>query len=110
MSFKATKGKKPVKKSEANPKLPTAMMQANPKFVMGKPMLTVDTLKQVGKSCVELHNYYINNYKKGQNIIALFKEEHFLVGNNIFLISWSDLYDLLNLDVLDISLMRCFVL
>jgi hypothetical protein len=31
---------------------------------MGKPMLTVDALKQMGKSCVELHNYYINNWKK----------------------------------------------
>jgi hypothetical protein len=45
MSSKATKGKKPVKESEANQKLPTAMMQANPKFVMGKLMLTVDALK-----------------------------------------------------------------
>jgi hypothetical protein len=70
MSSKATKGKKPVKESEANPKLPTIMMQANPKFVMGKPMLTVDTLKHADKSCVKLHNYYINNYKKGQDIIA----------------------------------------
>jgi hypothetical protein len=72
MSSKATKGKKPVKESKANLKLPTAMMQANPKFVMGKPMLTVDALKQVGKSC-SLHNYYINNYKKVQDIIASFK-------------------------------------
>jgi hypothetical protein len=64
MSSKATKGRKPVKESEANPKLPTAMTQANPKFVMGKSMLTVDALKQAGKSCVELHSYYINNYKK----------------------------------------------
>jgi hypothetical protein len=48
--------------------------------------------------------------KKIQEIIAPFKEEHFLVGNSIFLISWSDLYDLFNLDALDISLMRCFTL
>jgi hypothetical protein len=110
MSSKATKGKKPVKESEANPKLPTAMTQANPKFVMGKPMLTVNALKQAGKSCVKLHNYYINNYKENQYIIASFKEEHFLVGNNIFLISWSNLYDLFNLNKLDISLMHCFAL
>jgi hypothetical protein len=48
--------------------------------------------------------------KKVQDIIASFKEEHFLVGNDIFLISWSNLYDLFNLDMLDISLMRCFAL
>jgi hypothetical protein len=110
MSSNATKGKKPVKESEANPKLSTAMTQANSKFVIGKPMLTVDALKQVGKSCVELHNDYINNYKKGQDIIASYKEEHFLVGNDIFLISWSNLYELFNLDMLDISLMRYFAL
>jgi hypothetical protein len=66
MSSKATKVKKIVKESDANPKLPTAMTQPNPNFVMGKLMLTVDVLKQAGKSCVELHNYYINNYKKNK--------------------------------------------
>jgi hypothetical protein len=64
MSSKATKGKKLVKESEANPKLPIAMTQANPKFVMEKPMLTVDALKQAGNYCIDLHNYYINNFKK----------------------------------------------
>jgi hypothetical protein len=47
---------------------------------------------------------------KSQDIIVSYKEEHFLMDNDIFLISWSDLYDLFNLDVLDISLMHCFVL
>jgi hypothetical protein len=45
-------------------------MQANSKFVMGRTMLTVDTLHKARKHCVELHNYYINNYKLGQNIIV----------------------------------------
>jgi hypothetical protein len=57
------------------------------KFVMGRLMLTVDTLHKVGKSCVELHNYYINNYMSGQDIIVSYKDHHFLVGDNIFLIS-----------------------
>jgi hypothetical protein len=73
-------------------------------------MLTVDVLKMVGKSCVELHNYYINNYKSGQDIIVSYKDRYFLVGDDIFLISCSDLYDLFNLDALDISLMHCFPL
>jgi hypothetical protein len=88
----------------------TAMTQANPKIVMGRPMLTADTLKLAGKSCVELHNYYINNDHKGQDIIVSYKDWHFLVGDGIFLISWSDLYDLFNLDALDVGLMRCFTL
>jgi hypothetical protein len=88
MSSKETKGKKPLKESEANSKLLTAMAHVNLKFQMGEPMLTVDTLKEAGKSCVVLHDYYINNYKKKhQHIIGGFKEQHFLVGEGIFLIS-----------------------
>jgi hypothetical protein len=86
------------------------MTHANLMFQMGKLMLTVDTLKEAGKSCVDLHDYYINNYKKHQHIIGGFKEKHFLVGEGIFLISWSNLYDLFTLDALDISLMHCFAL
>jgi hypothetical protein len=63
MSSKETKGKKTLKESETNPKLSIAMTHANLKFQMGKPMLTVDTLKKAGKSYVVLHDYYINNYK-----------------------------------------------
>jgi hypothetical protein len=71
---------------------------------------TLDALKLVGKSCIELHNYYINSYHKVQDIIVLYKNRHFLVGDGIFLISWSDLYDLFNLDALHVGLMRCFTL
>jgi hypothetical protein len=70
MSSKETKGKKPLKELETNPKIQTTMMHTNPKFQMGKPMLTVDTLKGDSKSCVVLHDYYINNYKKHQHIIG----------------------------------------
>jgi hypothetical protein len=94
----------------ANQKSPTAMMQANPKFVMGRLMLTIDVLKLAGKCTVELHNYYINNYNKGQDIIVSYMDWHFLVGDGIFLISWFNLYDLFNLDALDVSLIHCFTL
>jgi hypothetical protein len=56
MLSKGTKDKKPLKKSVADPKLPSAMTQANPKFVMGKLMLTINMLHKAGQSCVELHN------------------------------------------------------
>jgi hypothetical protein len=104
------KGKQQLKQLVANPKLLTARTQANPKFVMGRPTLTIDVLHKSGKPCVELHNYYINNYKSGQDIIVLYKQHHFLVGDGIFLIFWFDLYDLFNLDALDVSLMCCFTL
>jgi hypothetical protein len=65
ISSKTTKDKQQLEQLPANPKLPTVMMQANLKFVVGRLMLTVDALKLAGKSYVELHNYYINNYDKG---------------------------------------------
>jgi hypothetical protein len=102
MSSKATKGKQPL--------LLIAMMQANLKFVMGHPMLTADELHKGGQPCIDLHNYYIQNYKLGQYIIVSYKDHHFLVGDDIFVITFSDLYDLFNLDALYIFLMRCFLL
>jgi hypothetical protein len=73
-------------------------------------MLTVNALYKAGQPCVELHNYYINNYKLDQDIIVSYKDHHFLVGDGFFLISFSDLYDLFNLNTLDVSLKRCFTL
>jgi hypothetical protein len=61
MSSKATKGKQLLKES-ANPKLPPAMMQSIPKFVMGKPILTTDVLDMAGQARVDLYYYYVNNY------------------------------------------------
>jgi hypothetical protein len=39
-----------------------------------------------------------------------FKDRHFLVGDDIFIITFSNLYDIFNLNALDVSLMRCFAL
>jgi hypothetical protein len=71
---KITKGKQQLKQLPANLKLPTTMTQANLKFVMGRLMLTVNAIKLAGKSYVELHNYYINNYHKGQDMIVSYKD------------------------------------
>jgi hypothetical protein len=73
-------------------------------------MLRADQLREAGQYCVELHNYYIQNYKMCDDIMVQYKEQHFLVSDDIFVISFSDLYDLFTLDMLDISLMRYFVL
>jgi hypothetical protein len=86
------------------------MTQAKPKFVMGRSMLTADELHKVGQPSNDLHNYYIQNYKLGQDIIVPYKDRHFLVGDDIFIITFVDPYDLFNLDMLDASLMCCFVL
>jgi hypothetical protein len=77
---------------------------------MGQPILTVDELHKSGQPCIDIHNYYIQNYQKGLYIIVSYKNHHFLVGDDVFIITFSDLYDLFNLNVLDIYLMRRFKL
>jgi hypothetical protein len=69
-SISNSRGKQPLKEL-ANLKLPPTMTQYNPKFVIGKPILTADALDKAGQACVSLHNYYINNYKSGQDIISV---------------------------------------
>jgi hypothetical protein len=73
-------------------------------------MLTIDELHKAGQPCIDLHNYYIQNYQSGQDILVSYKDHHFLVCDNIFIITFADLYDLFNLDALDVSLMHCFAL
>jgi hypothetical protein len=60
-------------------------------------MLTVDRLREASQYCVKIHNYYIQNYKTGQDIIVQFKDHHFLVGDDVS-------------TCLNISLMCCFAL
>jgi hypothetical protein len=59
---------------------------------------------------VELHNYYILNWKKIDVIVVKYRQSHFLTNDGVFINSLSDLYDLFNLDALDVSLIRCFTL
>jgi hypothetical protein len=73
-------------------------------------MLTTDRLREGDQYCVNLHNYYIKNYKTDQEIMFQFKDRHFLVGDDIFVITFSDPYDIFSLDALDISLMCYFAL
>jgi hypothetical protein len=88
----------------------TAMMSANPKFEKGKKMLNANELCKAGRFCVELHNYYILHWKKIDVIVVKYRQSYFLTDDGVFIISLSDLYDLFNLDALDVSLMRYFAL
>jgi hypothetical protein len=103
MLSKATKDKQPLKQT-------IAMTQPNLKFVMARPMLTTDELNKASQPCINLHNYYFQNYQRGLDIIVSYKHRQFLVGDGVLIITFSYLYDCFNLDMLDVSLMRCFAL
>jgi hypothetical protein len=87
----------------------TAMTFAHPKFEKGKRMLNANELYKAGRFCVELHNYYILNWKKIDVIVVKYRQSHFLTDDGVFFISLFDLYDMFNLE-LNVSFMRCFTL
>jgi hypothetical protein len=109
---KSMKAKQPLQQpSKGKLKLiSTTMMSTNPKFEKGKQMVNANELCKAGQFCVELHNYYILNWKKINVIVVKYRHSHFLMDNGVFIISLSDLYDLFNLVTLDVSLMRYFAL
>jgi hypothetical protein len=107
-SFKEQKGKQPLQ--QTNQPRATAMTTINLKYVKGKSMSRSSVLCQASQYCLELHNYYINNYKMSDNIVVEYKKPHFVLADDIFVVSFSDLYDIFILDALDISLMRFFTL
>jgi hypothetical protein len=86
------------------------MTSANLKFEKGKRLLNANELYKAGQFCVELHNYYNLNWMKINVIVVNYRQSHFLTDDGVFIISLSDLYDLFNLNALDVSLMRCFAL
>jgi hypothetical protein len=90
----------------------TIWTQANAKYKPGEPLLSEEDLKAAGPSYQQLHNHYILESANGvENIGVKFHAINFetaLVEN--FYIGFKDLYDLFNLDALDVSLLRCFSL
>jgi predicted PolB exonuclease-like 3'-5' exonuclease len=109
---KSLKAKQPLQQPSKGKikSISTAMTSANSKFEKEKQMLNANELCKAGRFCVELHNYYILNWKKIDVIVVKYRHSHFLMDDGLFIISLSDLYNLFNLDALDVSLMRCFAL
>ena len=106
---KAQKGKEQLR--DAGKEVARVWTTANAKYEAGKAMLSPTDLRAAGQQCMHLHHYYMNNYKTITDIVVVYKKHHFLLAaDGIFIVSFSDLYDLFTLDVLDVSLLRCFVL
>ena len=78
---------------------------------MGKSMLSELDLATAGVNTKGLHKHYMTHASGGDmSIVGQFKAEDLHSGPGFFSVSWSDLYDVFNLDALDISLIRCLTL
>ncbi|CAO2141713.1 unnamed protein product [Urochloa humidicola] len=84
----------------------------NPKYKAGEPILSEEALKDAGSSCEALHEYYMKNSAEGGlGITASVAKSQFGTDGDVdFTISYSDLYDLITLDAMDASLLRCWTL
>jgi hypothetical protein len=73
---KSLKAKQPLQQSSKGKlkSISTAMTSANPKFKKGKQMLNANELCKAGQFCVELHNYYIMNWKKIDVIVVKYRQ------------------------------------
>ena len=75
-------------------------------------MLSELDLATAGVNIKGLHTHYITHAMDNDNTATVgeFKAEDLHSRPGFFSISWSDLYDVFNLDALDISLIRCLTL
>ena len=76
-------------------------------------LTTAAELENAGPATTSLHNYFMQCCaEKMKYIVASYKRVHFLreAEEECYLLCFNDLYDLFNLDALDVSLLRSFTL
>ncbi|KAG0520251.1 hypothetical protein BDA96_08G057800, partial [Sorghum bicolor] len=92
----------------------SAWTKANPNFKCGEAMLKENELGSCGPSTLALHAYYLEACAQHKvDIMIDFDPSQFWhteKSANDLVVGFNDLYDLFNLDALDMGLLRCFSL
>jgi len=90
----------------------SAWTTANPKYKPGEPMLSEEDLKLARPSCEALHAYVMQQIVNGAiDIPRKVAASYFYSEDELKLtVGFNDLYDLFNLESLDMSLLRCWTL
>jgi hypothetical protein len=93
---------------------------ANPNYKFGKNLLSVGDLKKAAPFTRKLHTFYMQRGKSndasdimvalGPGTNAWLKRDKSSNALQLLPVQISDLYDLFNLDTLDLTLLRCFIL
>ena len=94
----------PAKKSTDIEKVWTS---AHTKFQYGKPLMTADDLIRAGQVYIDLYNYNMQTCRdtKAPSIVIQYKLRHFLTNDVYSLLGFNDLYDLVNLYAMNVSLL-----
>jgi hypothetical protein len=99
------------KGSERNTeKNPWAMV--NPNYKFGKSLLSDGDLKKAAPCTKKLHTFYMQRGKSDDDSDIRTSAWPQRLSNRLqqLPVQLSDLYDLFNLDALDLTLLRCFIL
>jgi hypothetical protein len=93
---------------------------ANPNYKFRKNLLSVGDLKKASPFTRKLHTFYMQRGKSNDAsdiMVALrpttnawLKRDESSNALQLLAVQLSDLYDLFNLDALDLTLLRCFIL
>ena len=75
-------------------------------------MMSTEVLVSAGVNTRALSEHYVTHAMHNGNpsIVGEFIAQDLHSGPGYFSVAWSDLYNLFNLDALDISLIRCLAL
>ncbi|KAG2634476.1 hypothetical protein PVAP13_2NG117100 [Panicum virgatum] len=95
-----------------NSNVGTIWTTANPKYKLGEPLSSEEALEAAGQSCQSLHAYFMEQSAKGaDSITAKVAASYFESDGELSItIGFNDLYDLFNMDSLDVGLLRCWTL
>lgn len=81
------------------------------RFRCGQPLLLPEDLETAGKTCREFHAKCMEIMKTGETTLNMsYENEHFFNGPGDNNIDMEDIFYLLNLEVIESAVMRCFVL
>ncbi|TVU41471.1 hypothetical protein EJB05_14992, partial [Eragrostis curvula] len=98
----------------ANIQIPKSSVwtQPNSKFKYGQALLSTTELEKAGPYCTSLHTYYMNGCKeKKKQFVVFIRPNHLHRRDEApFIVDYADLYDLFNIDALDVSIARVFTL
>ena len=81
------------------------------KFELGKPLVRPEQLQSLPTQMYKFHERYMEMSAKGREMFgARIRNPDFLQGEDVLWIHFKDLFDLYQLDALDVSLLSAWIL
>jgi hypothetical protein len=80
-------------------------------YELGKPLVKPEQLQSLPTQMYQFHEWYMEMSASGREIIgARIKNSDFLQGEDVLWINFKDIYELYQLDALDVSILSAWIL